>query len=78
MKCKKLKLPKEFILNYDNLYVIPANKEEYIATYGDIQYTFNESELDEICEKFNSIGCTSFQLPKESLLAIIEKLKEYS
>jgi len=78
MKCKKFKLPKGFILNYDNLYVIPSNKEEYIATYGDTQYAFNESEIDEICEKFNQVGCTSFQLSREKLLEIVEKLKEYS
>jgi hypothetical protein len=66
------------MLNYDNLYVIPSNEEEYIATYGDIQYTFNESEIDEICEKFNQLGCTSFKLSKEDLSEIVEKLKEYS
>ena len=78
MKCKKFNPPKGLVLNYDNLYVIPANKEEYIAPYGDTQYTFNESELRELCEKINSLGCTSFQLSKEELSEILEKLKEYS
>lgn len=78
MKCKKFKPQKECILNYDNLYVIPENKEEYIAICGDAQYTFNEYEIDEFCEKFNQIGCTSFQLSKEELSEILEKLKEYS
>jgi hypothetical protein len=33
----------------------------------------NEEELNEICEKFNAIGCTSFQLSKEELKAVIDK-----
>ena len=77
-KCKKFKPIEGLPLNYDNLYVFPADEEEYMAFYGDTIYTFKDSEAEEICDKLNSIGCTSFQLSKEDLLAIIEKLKEYS
>ena len=77
-KCKKFKAPKDLPLNYNNLYVIPANAEEYMALYGDTIYTFKDSEAEEICEKINSVGCTSYRLSKEDLLVIIEKLKEYS
>lgn len=45
------------VLNYDNLWVLPANEEE----------------LKKICDKFNAIGCTSFQLSKEELEAVIDK-----
>ena len=78
MKCEKLKIPDGLDLNYDNLYVIPANKEECIALFGDMQFTFKDSEVEAICDKFNEIGCTSFQLSKEDLEALIEKLKEHS
>ena len=78
MKLRKFKPPKGLVLNYDNLYIFPADNREYIVTYGDAQCTFTESELSEVCEKFNSLGCTSFQLSKEELLEIIEKLKEHS
>ena len=77
-KCKEFKLPEGFTLNYDNLYVIPANSDEYTAIYGDTMYTFTDSEAEEICEKINSVGCTSYRLSKEDILAVIEKLKEYS
>ena len=77
-KCKEFKLPEGLELNYDNLYVIPANNEGYTAIYGDTMYTFTDSEAEEICEKINSFGCTSYRLSKEDILAVIEKLKEYS
>lgn len=76
IKFKKFKLPEGTILNYDNLYVIPTDmREEWIIYYGDTQYNFHISELDEIYEKINSIGCTSFQISKEELLEIIKKLR---
>ena len=48
------------VLNYDNLWILPANEEK----------------LNEMCDQFNAVGCTSFQLSKEDLAALIEKLKE--
>ena len=78
VKHKKFNPPEGLPLNYDNIYVIPADDEEYMAFYGDTIYTFKDSEAEEICDKLNSVGCTSFQLSKEDLLAIIEKLKEHS
>lgn len=76
-KCTKFKPIEGLELNYDNLYVIPANNEGYTAIYGDTMYTFKDSEVEEICDKFNSIGCTSFQLSKEDLLAVVEKLGRF-
>lgn len=73
-KCKKFKVPEGFELNYDNLYVIPANDEGYMAVYGDTIYTFKDSEVAEICDKINSFGCTSFRLSAEDLLKIVERL----
>lgn len=80
-KCKRFTLPDGFVLDYDKLYVIPTNNECCTVYYGDAGYTFRSSEtteaIEEIIDKFNSIGCTSFQLSKEYLLSVVEKLKEY-
>jgi hypothetical protein len=80
-KCKKFTLPDDFVLDYDRLYVIPANEGQCGVVYGDSEYIFKCSEteeaLKEIVDKVNSIGCTSFRLSKEELLAAIEKLREY-
>lgn len=80
-KCKKFTLPDDFVLDYDRLYVIPTNEGRCGVFYGDSEYVFKFSEteeaLKEIVDKVNSIGCTSFRLSKEDLLAVIEKLKEY-
>jgi hypothetical protein len=78
IKCQKFKPSEGLELNYDNLYVIPANKEEYIAIYGDTIYTFKDTEAEEVCGKLNSVGCTSVQLSKEDLLAVVEKLGRYN
>ena len=78
IKLKKFKPPKGLELNYDHLYVFPANKDEHTIIYGDTQYNFDQSDLDKICEKITSVGCTSFMLSKEDLLAVIEKLDIYT
>lgn len=74
IKCEKFKVPEGLELNYDNLYVIPVNDDGYEAIHGDMIYTFKDSEVKEICDKINSIGCTSFQLSVKELLKILEKL----
>lgn len=76
VKVKKYKPTEPLVLDYDRLFVIPTENNEYTAIYGDTQYTFNDSDIDEVCDKFNAIGCTSFQISKEDLTALIEKLKE--
>jgi hypothetical protein len=73
-KSQKFNPPEGLVLNYDNLYVFPADGEGYMAMYGDTIYTFKDSEVEEICDKFNSVGCTSFQLSAEDLLKIVKKL----
>jgi hypothetical protein len=78
IKCKKFKPSEGFEFNYDNLYVIPASNKEYTAVYGDTIYTFKDSEVEEVCDKLNLTGHTSFQLSKEDLLAIVEKLGRYN
>ena len=76
IKVKKNKSTTPLSLNYDQLFIIPTKDREYTALYGDMQYTFNDTDIDEVCDKFNAIGCTSFQLSKEDLMNVIEKLKE--
>lgn len=73
-KCKKFNPPEGLPLNYNNLYVIPADDEEYMAFYGDTIYTFKDSEVEEICDKINSVGCTLVRLSAEDLLKIMERL----
>lgn len=74
VKCKKFELTEPLELNYDSLYVIPANNSEYTALFGDTQYTFSAEEIEEMCDKINAIGCTSFQLSKEELVKMIKEL----
>lgn len=69
------KLPGEFVLDYDKLYIIPTD-EKYAAYYGDTQYVFNNSEIEELCDAINSIGCMSFQLSKEDLLSLLEQVNK--
>lgn len=78
VRSKKFKPAEPLVLNYDRLYVLPANHEEYIGLFGDMQYIFTEEEINEMCDAINEIGCTSFQLSKEELAALIEKIKGYS
>ena len=75
IKRKKFKPTEPLVLNYDQLWILPTKDKEYKALYGDTEYTFNDTEIDEICDKINAIGCTSFQLSKEELVALIEKIK---
>lgn len=74
IKCQKFKPSEGLELNYDNLYVIPANKEEYTVIYGDTMYIFKDTEVEEVCGKLSS----SVQLSKEDLLAVVEKLGGYN
>lgn len=78
VKCKKLKPTEGLEYDYERLYVIPATEGKYTIYYGDTQYKFNKFEIDDICEKFNSVGCTSFRLSKEDLISVIDKLDKYS
>jgi hypothetical protein len=73
-KCEKFEAPEGLPLNYDNLYVIPADDEGYMAFYGDTIYIFKDSEVEDVCDKINSIGCTSFLLSAKDLLKVIERL----
>ena len=72
---KKFEPTEPLKLNYENLYVWPVNHNEYMGLFGDMQYIFTEEEINEMCDKINSIGCTSFQLSTEELAALIEKIK---
>ena len=75
VRCTKLKMPDGLNLNYDNLYIIPTNEGAYTALYGDLQYFFTDSEINELWTKLNA--ATSLQLSEEDLLAVVEKLNTY-
>lgn len=76
VKVKKYKPTAPLLLDYDRLFIIPTKGREYTALYGDTEYTFNDTDINELCDKINEIGCTSFLLSKEDLMNVIEKLKE--
>ena len=76
VKVKKYKPTEPLVLDYDKLFIIPTKDKKYTAIYGDTEYTFNDTDINEICDKINEIGCTSFLLSKEDPTALIEKLKE--
>ena len=75
VRCTKLKIPDGFVFNYDNLYIIPSHKGDYMALYGDLQYFFADDEIAELCTKLNA--ATTLRLSKEDLLPTVEKLKTY-
>ena len=76
VKVKKYKPTEPLILDYNKLFIIPAKYGDYTAIYGDTEYTFKDTDIDEVCDKINAAGYTSFLLSKEELTALIEKLKE--
>lgn len=76
VKCNKIKHTDGLVLNYDNLYIFPTTEGEYDALFGDTQYTFSEAELNEMCDKINAIGCTSFMLSKEELVQMINNIEK--
>lgn len=75
LKMEKFKPAKPMKLNYDCIYILPANKEaEYFAIFGDTQYTVTASEIESMCDKINEIGCTSFHISKEEVAKMLEKI----
>lgn len=76
VKIKKYKPTEPLVLDYDRLFIIPTKDKKYTAIYGDTEYTFNDTDINELCDKINAVGYTSFLLSKEDLMNTIEKLKE--
>ena len=71
---KWTKLPYPDCLTQDPtlVYVIPCEEGSQILYKGEICTIEGESVVD-IVDKFNAIGCTSFQLTKEELEKTIEE-----
>ena len=74
LELKKFEPREPLVLNDDNIYMFKANEESYTALCRDIQYNFSDADIDELCDKINAIGCTSFQLSKEELAKMIEEI----
>jgi hypothetical protein len=71
------KLPTPECLTQDpNLvYVVPGDKCSKILFKGE-ECRIKDATVLEVIDKFNAIGCTSFQLSKEEIEAMIEKFKK--
>ena len=63
----------ELVPKYDNLYVFQQNGE-YIIFYGDMQLVFDDSEVDEVCQRLWLYDPIFSELTKEDLLEILEKV----
>jgi hypothetical protein len=75
VKQEKFKLPEGLKLNYDNLFVIPVDDKVYKALYGDEAYTFEDSEIKEVCARLNVASC---KLSVEDIRKVVEKLNQYN
>ena len=75
VKQEKLQLPEGLKPNYDNLFVIPIDDKIYKALYGDEAYTFEDSEIKEVCARLNAASC---KLSVEDIRKVVEKLNWYN
>lgn len=74
---KWTKLPILDYFSYDSnlTYIIPCEEGSQIWFEGE-RCIVEDVTVQEIIDKFNTIGCTSFQLTKEEIETMIEELKE--
>ena len=74
---KWIKLPALdcFVQDPNICYIIPCKKGTQIVFKGEV-CTIEDVAVMEIVDKFNAIGCTSFQLTKEEIEKMIEELKK--
>lgn len=72
IKWTKLPYPDCLTQDPNLVYVIPCDEGSQILYKGEICTIEGESVMD-IVDKFNAVGCTSFQLTKEELEKMIEE-----
>lgn len=72
IKWTKLPYPDCLTQDPNLVYVIPCDEGSQILYKGEICTIKGESVMD-IVDKFNAIGCTSFQLTKEELEKMIKE-----
>jgi hypothetical protein len=72
---KVFKLSSDFVVNYDNLYVFTQD-ERNIVMYGDMQCVFDDSEIEEVCQRLRLYDGIFDKLTKEDLLEMLEKIKK--
>ena len=70
IKWTKLSFLNCYVQDPNLVYVIPCDEGSQIWFNGE------RCLVQEIIDKFNSIGCTSFRLTKEEIEKMIEELKE--
>lgn len=75
IKWIKLSFPECLAQDPNLIYVVPCDDGSTIWLNG--EYCLIEDvTVQEIIDKFNTIGCTSFQLQKEEIETMIEELKK--
>ena len=71
----KLPIPDCLIQDPNLIYVIPCNEGSKIWFKGE-ECRIEDATVLEVIDKFNSIGCTSFQLSKKDIEKMIEEFKK--
>ena len=69
------KIPNEYVVNFDNIYVLP-HSDGYAIYYGDMILIFDESEADEVCYRLKLYSPVFDSLTKEGLLNILQHIKQ--
>lgn len=73
----KLPSPECFTQDPSIVYVVPCEDGSKIWLNGKECFVENASVID-IIDKFNSVGCTSFQLSKDDVEHILSKLDNFT
>lgn len=75
IKWTKLPYPDCLTQDPNLIYVIPCDEGSQIWFEGE-RCLVEDTTVQEIMDKFNTIGCTSFRLTKEEIEKMIEELKK--
>ena len=75
IKWTKLPTPECLTQDPNLVYVVPGDKCSKIWFKGE-ECRIEGVTVQEVIDKFNAIGCTSFQLSKEEIEKMIEEFKK--
>lgn len=68
-------IPECFTQDPDLVYIVPYDNGSKIWLKGEECLVENATIMD-IIDQFNAIGCTSFQLSKEDIEAVVEQFEK--
>lgn len=72
IKWTKLQIPDCFIQDPNLIYIVPCDDGSKILFKGEACLV-EDKTVEEIIDKFNSVGCTSFQLTKEEIETLLKE-----